>query len=97
MSVDFNYDENIEQIAERAVRLNSGLDIIKLMLDLAAANGANGNLSIDMAKLLACDDSNFAHDIGGISSNINRATGFLENHFVPRTAISAPEDSKETS
>lgn len=57
---------------------------INLVMDLTAADGVNGNDPLDWERLLAADDFNFLHDIGGISRHINRDTGELMNCFLPR-------------
>ncbi len=59
---------------------------LDLMMDLAAADGVNGNFSIDWIGLLGADEFNFIHDISGISNLLNRETGFLDRHFIPRFA-----------
>lgn len=53
-----------------------------LLMDLTACH-ANGN-PLRLDDLLAADDFNLAHDVGGIRRHINRTTGKLENCFVPR-------------
>ena len=42
---------------------------------------------LDLDQLLKFDDFNFAHDITGISFNLDRVTGKLENCFLPRCAV----------
>lgn len=59
-------------------------DRLSLNMDITACH-ANG-CPLDLEKLLAFDDFNFYHDINGISRNINRTTGKLENCFLPRCA-----------
>lgn len=61
---------------------------INLMMDLTACH-ANGN-PLRLNDLLAADDFNVAHDVGGISRHINRDTGKLENCFSPRFSMRAP-------
>ncbi len=41
-------------------------------------------MPLRLADLLAADDFNFAHDVFGIMRHIDRRTGRLDNHFVPR-------------
>lgn len=53
-----------------------------LSMDLTACN-ANG-CPLDLKKLLAFDDFNFAHDVVGIWRHIDRNNGNLLNHFLPR-------------
>lgn len=43
----------------------------------------NGN-PLDLLRLLAADDFNFAHDIFGIDRHIDRKTGKLPNCFSPQ-------------
>ena len=57
-----------------------------LMMDLQVADGVNGNPPLDWDRLLAADDLNFLHDVGGIRRHVNRQTGKLEDHFTPRFA-----------
>lgn len=53
-----------------------------LMMDLTACH-ANGN-PLRLSDLLAADDFNVMHDVGGISRHIDHDTGKLLNCFVPR-------------
>lgn len=41
---------------------------------------------LKLADLLKADGFNFMHDILGINRHINRKTGKLDNHFLPRFA-----------
>jgi hypothetical protein len=61
-----------------------GYKRMNLVMDLTAADGVNGNRPLDWDRLLSADDFNFMHDIAGISRHINRETGELEGHFLPR-------------
>lgn len=78
----------ISQIADRADAMfaEAGANQSKMdtVMDLSAcvANGC----PLKLAELLAADDFNFAHDVGGIRRHINRTTGKLENCFLPRFA-----------
>lgn len=60
----FNYDDGYSQT--------------ELFMDIAAANGENGNPKMDMRKLWDFDQFNFAHDIHLLWNNMNRDTGKLE-------------------
>jgi len=51
-------------------------------MDISATH-CNGN-PLDLESLLSVPYEDFAHDILGIQSNINRRTGELENLFSPR-------------
>jgi len=91
--VEFNRDkeELVKQIVDRygALCQQAGLpfdddDRLSLTMDLAAANGMNGNLPLDLERLHAADDFNFAHDIMGTINHMDRATGKISGHFLPR-------------
>lgn len=58
-------------------------DIIALKMDIEKVDE---NVGLNLEGLYSADDANFAHDIVGIQNNINRSTGKLENHFLPRYA-----------
>lgn len=81
----------IGQVVVRAValgRLNGRrIDQLSLTMDLTACH-ANG-CPLRLADLLAADDANFGHDVFGISRHINRDTGELGGHFLPRFARKA--------
>lgn len=87
-----SFSRNIERAAQAAERFETMTDAksnpryqrINLVMDLTAADGENGNLPLDWERLLAADDFNFLHDIGGISRHIDRETGELGGYFVPR-------------
>lgn len=57
----------------------------RVMLDVAYCH-ANG-CPLRLRELLQADAFNFAHDIHGISMNIDRTTGKLKNKFKPRMAV----------
>jgi hypothetical protein len=57
---------------------------INLIMDLTACH-ANGT-PLRLADLLAADDFNVAHDVGGISRHIDHDTGRLTGCFLPRFA-----------
>lgn len=74
------------QIAQRAVTMARELGIeydqMAAIMDVDACHN-NGN-PLKLQELLDADDFNFAHDVFGIRTNINRTTGKLENCFLPR-------------
>ncbi len=78
----------IAKIAKRAINMmtknKAHYDLLSMNMDLCATH-LNGT-SIDFKKLEGFDDFNFAHDIYGIVTNLNRETGELENCFLPRSA-----------
>lgn len=75
--------KQIGRIAKRAVRLFNA-DHISIVMDLDACN-SNG-CPLDFDKLEAFDAANFGHDIGGINRYLDRETGTLGGHFLPRCA-----------
>lgn len=82
----------VAQIVDRAVRKASSDSVLpagyfdreELSMDLIACH-ANG-CPLDFDRLLIAPDFDFSHDINGIQRNIDRMTGELKNHFVPRCA-----------
>jgi hypothetical protein len=76
--------ELIDKIVDRAVAIEASIDRLSLNMDLSAthANGCN----LDFDKLIAFDDFNFVHDVGGIMDHLDRTTGQLKDCFLPRCA-----------
>lgn len=81
----------IGQIAKRAYRQAKKAlgkfitrDALDYHMDITAVH-LNG-CPLRLADLLAADDFNFAHDIAGIARCLDRETGKLQNHFLPRFA-----------
>jgi len=54
---------------------------------VADIDSAYDDVGLDLEALLSFDKANFAHDILGISRNLNRYTFKLENDFLPRSAV----------
>lgn len=98
-----HFSKNIEQAAAACERYEAFIsrqyggalpeqyERKNLLMDLTAADGVNGNLPIDWAKLMAFDDFNFMHDLAGIAEHLNRSTGKLEDFFLPRAVTLPPE------
>lgn len=61
-------------------------------MDLSATH-SNG-CPLDLGRLLAAEDDDFAHDVGGIRRHLDRETGELMDCFVPRVAC--PENLTAT-
>jgi hypothetical protein len=79
--------KTISEIVKRAERASDAYGwprIRDLAMDITACH-ANG-CPLDLERMLAADDFNFAHDITGIHANLDRSTGRLGNQFVPRYA-----------
>jgi hypothetical protein len=60
------------------------LDMLSLEMDLIAVHGHCQKLDLD--KLFNFNSFNFAHDISGIISHLNRETIELMDCFLPRCA-----------
>lgn len=60
-----------------------GYDSLDVQMDLAATHAT---CPLDLGKLLAFDEFNFLHDIAGIARHLDRRTGHLTGHFLPRCA-----------
>jgi hypothetical protein len=92
MTVRFNASKKdlkiIERIAVRAVRIADGAGCQyaerDAQMDLAACH-CNGN-PLHLIELLDADDFNFSHDVFGIRRHLDRTTGKLADHFLPRFA-----------
>lgn len=75
--------EIIAKICKRVKAKAEDLDVLALSMDLEATHN---DCALDFKKLLAADDFNFWHDISGILGCLDRQTGKLKNHFLPRCA-----------
>jgi hypothetical protein len=73
-----------EALCQRAGNQFLGDERLSLTMDLCTANGVNGNRPLDLERLYAADDFNFAHDIVGIQNHMDRTTGKISNRFLPR-------------
>lgn len=58
--------------------------LTSLAMDLRACH-LNG-CPLQLQELLDADDANFAHDVWGIQRHLDRNTGQLTGHFLPRFA-----------
>ena len=81
--------ELTHKCAKRAVELYAecGHDNVSLLdvdMDIRATHMT---CPLKLAELLEADGFNFMHDITGINRHLNRATGELENCFLPRFAV----------
>jgi hypothetical protein len=57
------------------------IDAHSLQMDLAATDFT---CPLDLEKLLSFDDFSFIHDVTGIMAHLDRSTGNLKDHFLPR-------------
>lgn len=79
----------ISKIAARAIEIGvvgSGdfKSMMRISMDIEAAHC---QIPLDLEKLLAFDNGNFGHDVGGICRYLNRETCEIEHCFVPRCAL----------
>lgn len=72
-------------VAKRYIEECGGGDSLDITMDLSATH--IGGCPLDFDKLLNAPKIDLAHDINGISSNLDRNTGKLLNCFVPRCAV----------
>lgn len=70
-------------IASRALGFGDSRKRLDILMDLEAVHASVG---LRLAELLAADDFNFQHDVDGIRRHLNRETGELGGHFLPRFA-----------
>lgn len=77
----------VNEIVARTAKMEglhgARLDRLSLEMDLAAVHV---HTPLRLADLLAADDFDFTHDVWGIQRHIDRKTGRLMNHFLPRFA-----------
>lgn len=59
-------------------------DELTVQMDIAAVH--LNDTPLRLREFLKAPDLDFTHDFFGISKNLNRQTGKLENHFRPRYA-----------
>lgn len=86
----------VAEIISRAAKLfamaGQRLDRTSLEMDLAAVHA---HTPLRLADLAVASDINLAHDVVGIMRNIDRSTGRLANHFLPR--FTAPQKHRRAS
>lgn len=79
----------IRKIAKRARELylehNVDRDRTDIAMDITATH-ANG-CPLRLQDLLDADDFNFMHDVSGIARHLDRETGQLTDHFLPRFRV----------
>lgn len=72
----------IYKIVDRVRLMMPNADPVEVSMDIAACH-TNGN-PLRLADLLEAPDFDFGHDINGIRNHIDRKTGKLRGHFLPR-------------
>lgn len=77
--------DRAEKILKREVpNAAADFDRMSARMDITAAH-ANGS-PLDLTRLCDADDFNLLHDFLGIQRHLDRSTGRLSGHFVPRFA-----------
>lgn len=69
------------KIADRAMFISDDLDPLAVQMDICAAHL---HMPLDLFMLLHADKSTFMHDIFGISAYLDRETGEITDHFLPK-------------
>lgn len=90
MHINFNASPEdaalIDKIVDRAegiyTRQSAPFDRMSVEMDITATH-LNG-CPLRLQKFLDADDFNFAHDLVGIINHVDRSTGQLTRHFLPR-------------
>ena len=82
-----NEDEVIRRILDRAIELNiiEHAERTNLSMDLSATH-CNG-CPMCFEALETATDFDFLHDLSGIQAHLNRNTGNLKDHFLPRYSV----------
>lgn len=83
--------EVIKKIAARAVHVYAQHDVradeVTIIMDLTACHMHGQKLRLE--DLLAADDFNLIHDVGGINRHLDRKTYMLMDGFSPRFSLRA--------
>lgn len=80
----------VDRAAEVFAKFSSKkYDRLSARMDLIACH-ANG-CPMDFEGLSKADDTNIAHDVFGIARHLDRETGKLTGHFLPRFAMKQAE------
>lgn len=87
--------QTIEAIVRRAERMGLVKDRMTVWMDITACH-VNGT-PLRLADLLAAADSDFIHDITGITAYIDRENGQLTDCFLPRYATHQDATDKATA
>lgn len=75
----------IAEIAGKAAKLYADIghdfDMMSMVMDLEVVHAET---PLRLEEMLESENYDFIHDIAGIRRHLNRATGRLEDFFVPR-------------
>lgn len=72
-------------IADRFLEQYKSVRRLDVLMDITACH-CNG-CPLDLEKLVGADDFSFFHDVVGIMRHLDRVSGQLNQHFLPRFAI----------
>jgi len=84
----------LHQAAKRAAEMFGKEHFMTFDMDLTACHV--NDQALDLDRLLAFEDGDFAHDIAGINRHIDRETGKLGGCFVPRCAAKQTTEEQYT-
>lgn len=74
-------DAAVTRIIERLKVHVEGVNALSTRMDLACVHAAT---PLDLVALSEADNFNLFHDVLGIATHLDRSTGALRGHFVPR-------------
>lgn len=82
----------VQAIVDRASEMykENGPERPRLDIEMDV-HAVHTSVGLRLDDLLRADDFNFSHDIGGIARHLNRETGELEDHFLPRFCQPIPK------
>lgn len=84
----------VDRIVDRAVAMYAAAGYPRKSIDIRMdIEATHARLPLRLEELVEADDFNFAHDIGGIARHLDRKTGLLTGHFLPRFAPPAGRSS----
>ena len=79
-------DRIVDRVKREGIAYNLyGNDISSLMTDIAVVHVYHGGL--ELAEMLTCSKGDLGHDLAGIYNCLNRATGEMDDGFVPRLCL----------
>ncbi len=96
MPIQFTTDQaTIDAIAKIVEGVKTSLRDagIEIPISFTATHNMNLNAchsngcTLDMERMLEADPLDLLHDLAGIDAHINKSTGVLQNHFLPRYAL----------
>jgi hypothetical protein len=80
-------DEVVDRATTLFAKMDPPLDRLCLTMDLMVVHAVI--FPLDLEGMVTGDETNFAHDIGGISRYLDRTNGRLMDSFEPHFALAA--------